>query len=307
MKCEEVNDLINRELDGDLNEDEQRLLKQHLDGCSDCTELLENLRMVTVQLRSLPKVNPPIDIVNSILPDLEEWENQQTLKPSSSNFSAPIQEEGTSEGKEKVDLAPLRTSEQNKHKNTWLKKKWWIPGSAIAAAVLAIYFGTAFPTDQNQLFFTADDSAEIRTFDAKMDDSGLGNEMAETESYDSSNIPEEESTGDMAITSEEGGSVALGQRQLVDLVSPDQEYIAIADIENHKIDINDFNDTENKTPIYSTQLDWDESWFISYMDWVADDQLHIELYDSEQDEYQYLLIDVTEQSEELLDEPYSNE
>jgi len=72
MNCQEVMELMQRHLDLDLNESEQKALMDHLRECPDCAEMFERLRQLSQELASLPKVSPPFSLVDSILPQLEE-------------------------------------------------------------------------------------------------------------------------------------------------------------------------------------------------------------------------------------------
>lgn len=72
MNCQEVMELMQRHLDLDLNESEQKALMDHLRQCPDCAEMFERLRQLSQELASLPKVSPPFSLVDSILPQLEE-------------------------------------------------------------------------------------------------------------------------------------------------------------------------------------------------------------------------------------------
>lgn len=78
MKCVEVNELIQRNLDSDLSEAEHERLNDHLDLCSDCKSFYERLRHVHLDLENLPKVTLPYSIVDSILPALDRINPIQT-------------------------------------------------------------------------------------------------------------------------------------------------------------------------------------------------------------------------------------
>ncbi|NBI29494.1 anti-sigma factor family protein [Chengkuizengella marina] len=72
MKCQEVIQLMQRDLDGDLNKEEQHQLMDHINGCHSCTEMFERLKHISSELEQLPKVTPPVSLVDQILPQLEE-------------------------------------------------------------------------------------------------------------------------------------------------------------------------------------------------------------------------------------------
>lgn len=71
MTCQDMMDLMQSSLDSDLSDAEERTLHAHLQGCPDCADLYERLKLLTGELAQLPKVTPPYSIVDSILPQLE--------------------------------------------------------------------------------------------------------------------------------------------------------------------------------------------------------------------------------------------
>lgn len=75
MNCQEVMEFMQRHLDLDLNEEEQRLLEQHIAGCSSCQEMMGRLQRLTEELTNLPKVYPPVSLVDAIMPKLVEIDN----------------------------------------------------------------------------------------------------------------------------------------------------------------------------------------------------------------------------------------
>lgn len=71
MTCEEMMDLMQRNLDQDLTAAEERALYAHLEKCPDCSDLYERLKLLSDELAQLPKVKPAYSIVDAILPQLE--------------------------------------------------------------------------------------------------------------------------------------------------------------------------------------------------------------------------------------------
>jgi len=63
---------MQRQLDLDLADTEQQLLDAHLKTCASCRVMMERLQRLTSELSSLPKVHPPVSLVDAILPKLEE-------------------------------------------------------------------------------------------------------------------------------------------------------------------------------------------------------------------------------------------
>ncbi|MDU0202232.1 anti-sigma factor family protein [Paenibacillus sp. MAH-36] len=72
MNCQEVMELMQRQLDGDLNSQEEDELHAHLAYCLDCVQVFERLQRLSGELAQLPKVVPPYSLVDAILPQLDE-------------------------------------------------------------------------------------------------------------------------------------------------------------------------------------------------------------------------------------------
>lgn len=98
MKCEEVMELMQRSLDGDLDSGETSRMMEHIQACPECAAMFERLTRLSANLAQLPRVTPSFSIVDSILPQLEKIE----LEPPASQVSA---ETGSTE-----DNLPPRTS-----------------------------------------------------------------------------------------------------------------------------------------------------------------------------------------------------
>ncbi|MEW9701559.1 zf-HC2 domain-containing protein [Paenibacillus sp. SI8] len=72
MNCQEVMELMQRQLDGDLHAEEEDELQAHLLHCLDCALMFERLQRLSDELTQLPKVVPPYSLVDAILPQLGE-------------------------------------------------------------------------------------------------------------------------------------------------------------------------------------------------------------------------------------------
>jgi len=70
MRCDEVMEMMQRELDADLSADELREMNEHLHTCTECQSLYANLKQLSQDLENLPDVDPPTSIVDQILPQL---------------------------------------------------------------------------------------------------------------------------------------------------------------------------------------------------------------------------------------------
>jgi hypothetical protein len=72
MKCQEVNELMQRYLDKDLGDMENSVLFKHVQECAECAAVFERLKRLSDELEQMPDVDPPVSLVDSILPRLEE-------------------------------------------------------------------------------------------------------------------------------------------------------------------------------------------------------------------------------------------
>lgn len=70
--CEEVMELIQRDLDHDLQDGETEALNAHMEQCPDCQQMYDRLKAMSDDLEALPKVDPPAGIVDTMLPDLDQ-------------------------------------------------------------------------------------------------------------------------------------------------------------------------------------------------------------------------------------------
>ncbi|MCM3635474.1 anti-sigma factor family protein [Paenibacillus camelliae] len=82
MICTEVGELMQRQLDYDLNEQELTLLMNHLTECDACKDLFEKLTLLSGSLEQLPRVTPSVSIVDSILPELDAIDRQRVTAQS---------------------------------------------------------------------------------------------------------------------------------------------------------------------------------------------------------------------------------
>ncbi|MBM7565609.1 anti-sigma factor family protein [Paenibacillus sacheonensis] len=79
MNCQEVMEYMQRQLDGDLDEQETAILMNHTRHCSDCAAMFERLKLLSAGLESLPKVTPGYSLVDAILPKLAELQTASEL------------------------------------------------------------------------------------------------------------------------------------------------------------------------------------------------------------------------------------
>jgi len=88
MNCQEVMEYMQRQLDLDLSRSEQDLLDRHMESCSTCRTMMQRLQRLTSELSSLPKVHPPVSLVDAIMPRLAEIDQ---ARKTASVVSLPIQ------------------------------------------------------------------------------------------------------------------------------------------------------------------------------------------------------------------------
>jgi hypothetical protein len=86
MNCQEVIEFMQRQLDGDLDAQEEAQLADHLKLCSECAEMHQRLKQLSSELTNLPKVVPAYSLVDAILPKLVEIDMQNSVNsPSNPN------------------------------------------------------------------------------------------------------------------------------------------------------------------------------------------------------------------------------
>ncbi len=76
MNCQEVMELMQRYLDRDLGEPEYEAMIEHIRACPQCSVAFERLKRLSDELEHLPKVTPLTNLVDSILPQLEQLDRQ---------------------------------------------------------------------------------------------------------------------------------------------------------------------------------------------------------------------------------------
>lgn len=77
MNCQEVMELMQRHVDGDLDRRETALMTAHVGGCPDCAVMLERLQRLSDGLSQLPRVVPKFSIVDAIMPQLDRLEAER--------------------------------------------------------------------------------------------------------------------------------------------------------------------------------------------------------------------------------------
>lgn len=86
---ERVMDWIQRDLDGDLSDEEKASLEAVLKADPEMQLHVHRLRLVSAKLAQLPKVNPPYSLVDAILPQLTSVPNSPAPQASAKEDSIP--------------------------------------------------------------------------------------------------------------------------------------------------------------------------------------------------------------------------
>jgi hypothetical protein len=332
MNCEEVIELMQRELDGDLSQVEQRRLFQHLPLCQDCQTLFGNLSALSLQLEALPKVQPKYSIVDSILPMLDHIDQ-------------------SNEQDHQNDLS--KKNEVQKKKGSWYKQ-FWIPGGIVAAALfLIVYSGNGAlheksshensmsemeksaghqegeaaqdsasssmlvadqygqentpnsNTNENEMLVAGDEDLNRSTNNQELNGNtgsdqnvvvSSSNSEENHKKIETSKNPEsKESTQNSEIVQSSESEV----EQPPSFHSPDGSFIASFGIRDEYIKI----DTNVGEPYFTTQQ-FDKPWKVESMEWVSNADLYYIVYNPEKDERLYWILNVKEKKEVQLEEPF---
>ncbi|MCC3375657.1 anti-sigma factor [Cohnella sp. REN36] len=82
MNCQEVMELMQRSVDGDLDERETARMMAHVQTCPECAAMLERLTRLSHELAQLPRVLPRYSLVDAILPQLEQLTPEPAPAPA---------------------------------------------------------------------------------------------------------------------------------------------------------------------------------------------------------------------------------
>lgn len=179
MNCQEVMELMHRQLDGDLSEEELAVLMSHINQCPECAATFERLKRLSAELASLPKVTPRYSLVDAILPELEKIELLSKQEAEVPNIAALSPNDD-----------PSVTTRRLQRKRRW--PSWSATFSVVAAGIVAGFFILNAPNDfdgdsANQ---AAESSADI------VQRSLVGSEEAKV-----MKAPSEEAGGDIPLES----------------------------------------------------------------------------------------------------------
>lgn len=133
MSCEEVMEFMQRHLDHDLNEEEAKRMREHAEGCAECSDMLRRLEMLNEDLENLPKVTPAFSIVDSILPKLQELD-----------AAANAAGDGQAAARQEQDAVPAVVPPR-RSRRTFRTPAWTAGGIAAAAVLLGVMIFNGLP------------------------------------------------------------------------------------------------------------------------------------------------------------------
>jgi len=175
MKREEALEYMNRYLDHDLTKEETDTLFRHLGESPEAQEDFEFLQGLSDQLESLPDVKPPVSLVDSILPKLDEIDRFAAI-------AAPeAQPEKLSEMESKRMLeeqVPKRRRAATFWRSTLGRT---VGGTAVAAAVLGIFVINYEPKEMPNAEMSSTAAVTGATDDTLVPSDGAQTESATTD------------------------------------------------------------------------------------------------------------------------------
>jgi predicted anti-sigma-YlaC factor YlaD len=87
MKCEDALLLMNSVLDGEAGEEEEQVLRFHLNGCPDCRQAMLISRSISNGIRELGEPEPPEDLLSRITSRLEKGDyDRSPLRVNTRSF-----------------------------------------------------------------------------------------------------------------------------------------------------------------------------------------------------------------------------
>ncbi|MHA7962687.1 anti-sigma factor family protein [Paenibacillus sp. CAU 1782] len=140
MNCQEVMELMQRQLDDDLDESEIVVLMNHTRQCPDCAEMLERLTLLSAELTSLPKVVPSYSLVDAIMPELLRIDVMGSIgKDEASQANSQPETETV------LPAATIPDPGVQRRRKRW--RSWGSIGGVVAAGIVASIFMITYPPD----------------------------------------------------------------------------------------------------------------------------------------------------------------
>jgi hypothetical protein len=330
MNREEVIQLMHRELDGDLTAAEKKILLSYVKSSSEFKAIFEKLKHLSSQLEALPKVKPPISIVDKIMPEIDAYEKQRN--------------QGIVADKEqKKDLEVEDISSKQAHNK--LKRRLWFPGTVVAAAGILgiIWLGNLFNDPSASNLAENPSYAEMTPF-AFQNENIRGDSITNASESNEmgimgNNMPEApkvaEQSGGMAVLETPENQSENGQPTLSDPPQPkdvSEEKATVppaeADRENEAteneasteqeegvfpspngvfvarlgITKEDLFMNKNGAP-YSVVHSSNRPWLPEQIEWISDSELYFVLYNQQDESRQYFLYEPELRKKTELDEP----
>ncbi|GKU79748.1 zf-HC2 domain-containing protein [Paenibacillus sp. L3-i20] len=207
MNCQEVMELMQRQLDDDLSESEREVLLAHTRHCPDCEAMFERMKLLSIELTSLPKVVPSYSLVDAIMPELMRID---LLSEKGSHIAHPARIEES--------IIPIQSRRAKRNRRF---SSWGALGGIIAAGVVAGLFLVTYPPDLG----IKDNSSESQ-FSADMKIASPNGD--------------EQSLSSLSSRSEDPGGDAAAEDVLVEGAKVPSAFIA----EKNQIDFNATRGTE---------------------------------------------------------------
>ncbi|MET3290149.1 UNVERIFIED_CONTAM: outer membrane biosynthesis protein TonB [Brevibacillus sp. OAP136] len=135
MNRTEAMDLIQRQLDGDLTQEEHIALEEQLRVDSELQLFRQRLQRISAELHNLPRVTPPISLVDAILPRIAV---ETTVSPFQNDISSREGERGT---QTKADVLRLDTPQAEQQQSAKKRLPVWLGKSAIGAVAACLLVG----------------------------------------------------------------------------------------------------------------------------------------------------------------------
>jgi len=81
MRCLEVEEQLSSYIDGMLPEEKKREIEEHLNKCPRCREKLTQLQTLVAELKELPSLDPPADLVPKALMEYQNRRRKRVFSP----------------------------------------------------------------------------------------------------------------------------------------------------------------------------------------------------------------------------------
>ncbi|WP_128896493.1 zf-HC2 domain-containing protein [Longirhabdus pacifica] len=162
MKCQEVVELMQRNVDNDLTTQEYSEMMKHIQQCSQCADMLQRLNRLSNDLETLPKVEPPGSIVDMILPQLQDMAGEE--KPEEVNLTS-------------TTSTHHKHNKKAKNKKKFSARKWM----AVAGGMAATIWISIIALDWNELDHSINDQVQ-EEYQSEISESSSADKMHQSNS-----------------------------------------------------------------------------------------------------------------------------